>query len=269
MNTCRFDIYDIMACDVYWDYGTPGLPKEQHKWLVAFYATEGRFTPDLIESIDCAGPGGYTNTIANQEFTSKNRNGFIRDPATGNYWYMHNCPTGFMKDGEYTLTVRCKNGDVLKRSRYQDGERSRRLVREYQANAELLRASFSPSTTLPLSPDAPLEGTVVRWTPLSELSGTDAYYIYRVAEGRKTSDWDIQKLVWWDNIFVERLSAAEAGLNRSSVTIRTPLLPNSGYLYFVEITDSNEMGRTNICIFQPFGSFTTHAGKALGDAATA
>jgi len=269
MTDCRFEIFDIMACDVYWDYGTPGLPKQQHKFLVAPYATEGRFTPDLVDEIVCHGPNGYLTHIANQKFTRKNRNGYIHDPLSGNYWYMHNCATGFMEEGDYRIDVVTKSGEVKSKARFQKSEPARSLVSSYLSHSDAIHASFSPSENQPLAEDTPLVGTRVRWSPLKEIAGTDAYYIYRIAEGGSKAEWDIQKLVWWDNIFIERMSDPTAGLNRSEVAIGASLKPRASYLYFVEITDSNAMGQTNICIFQPFRRFVTppiRATDAMADA---
>jgi hypothetical protein len=67
----------------------------------------------------------------------------------------------------------------------------------------------------------------------------------------------VQKLHWWDNIFVERFSKPDAGLNRGGVVIGKELKPKTSYAYFNEITDSNAMGETNICIFQPHQVFAT------------
>jgi hypothetical protein len=40
------------------------------------------------------------------------------------------------------------------------------------------------------------------------------------------------------------------------VTISAELAPGKPYVYFTEITDSNAMGETNMCIFQPHQSFS-------------
>jgi hypothetical protein len=91
----------------------------------------------------------------------------------------------------------------------------------------------------------------------------DAYYIYRISLGKKPRDFNIQKLVWWDNVFVQRLSKADAGLNRGEVVIGNELKPDTSYAYFVETTDSNAMGETNICVFQPHQVFTTPSAKQV------
>jgi len=73
-------------------------------------------------------------------------------------------------------------------------------------------------------------------------------------------------LVWWDNIFLEALyqcqsapdpvaCAFNAGRNRKSVTFESSLEKESSYGFFVELTDSNVMGKTNLCIFQPHHFF--------------
>ena len=269
MSDCNFEIYDIMACDVFWDYGTPGLPKQQHKFLVAFYATKGKFTPDLIDEIVCHGPNGYETHIANQKFTGHNRNGFIHDPLSGNYWYMHNCATGFMEEGEYRIDVVCKNGEVKSKSRFQQSAPARTLVSSYLANADAIYASFSPSEKQPLPDGTPLTGTKVRWTPLKELSRHGRLLHLSRRRGRLEVGVGHPET----GLVGQHLHRADfeptAGLNRSEVAIGATLKPKASYLYFVEITDNNAMGETNICIFQPFRRFVTPEQQAAGVAAQA
>ena len=86
-------IFDIMACNVYWDFDGSPLPREQHKFLVSFYPTKGAPTPELIDSIVAYGPDGYRVEFANQRFTPDNKNGYIYDRTLDYYWYMVNLAT--------------------------------------------------------------------------------------------------------------------------------------------------------------------------------
>lgn len=251
-------IYDIMACNVYMDFENSKLQKEQHKFLIAFYPTPGVPTPDLIDTITASGPDGYKVKFINQEFTRQNINGYIYDAKYNNYWYMVNLPTGFLKGGEYTIEVTCKNGEVVKQSRIQDNAPSTEIVSAYRKHRDAMYASYSLSKTKPMPATAPLQDIKITWSTLKELAGVDAYYIYRLSEGKSGKEFNTQKLVWWDNVFIQRMMGdAEAGRNRGAVVIDTPLKPKENYVYFVEITDSNVMGTTNICIFQPHQVFTT------------
>jgi hypothetical protein len=143
------------------------------------------------------------------------------------------------------------------------------LVKSYLANAGKMAESFSPSERKKMPEGASLSVARIRWSTLKELSGQDAYYIHRLAEGASKSEWDVQKLVWWDNIFIQRIVDPTAGLNRAEVIVNTTLKPKTPYLYFVEITDSNTMGQTNICIFQPFRQFTTPSIQTSAESGTA
>ena len=58
-----------------------------------------------------------------------------------------------------------------------------------------------------------------------------------------------------DNIFLQHATDPTAGLNRDQVVIGAELASNRPYVYFTEITESNAMGDTNMCIFQPHQSF--------------
>lgn len=251
-------IYDIMACNVYVDFEDSRFQKEQHKFLIAFYPTGKTPTPSLIDGITAYGPDGYRVDFINQEFTRQNINGYIYDGKYHNYWYMVNLPTGFLKEGEYTIEVRCKDGNVVKKSRFQDNAPSRAIVSAYRQHRDAMYDSYSLSKTKQMSAGAPLKDIKITWSTLKELGGVDAYYIYRLSEGKSGKEFNTQKLVWWDNVFVQRMRGnAGAGLNRGEVVIDTPLKPKADYVYFVEITDGNVMGATNICIFQPHQLFTT------------
>ena len=249
-------IYDIMACNVYMDFETP-LQKEQHKFLVAFYPTGGAPIPELVEKIRAYGPDGYEVEIKNQEFTGLNRNGWIYDRTTNGHWYMVNLDTGFMKEGKYTIEVTCKDGKVESMSREQKSAPTRAIVSAYTRSREAILDSFTPSSKHPFNAESGLRDVPVSWSSLKALAGQDAYYIYRLSEGRSGKEFNTQKLVWWDNIFVQRGSTPDAGKNRDRVVLDTELKKGTPYVYFVEVTDSNAMGETNICVFQPHQTFHT------------
>jgi hypothetical protein len=259
MSDAKVRIYDIMACNVYWDFDESPLPREQHKFLVSFWPTGDVPAPDLIDRIVARGPGGYEVEFANRPFTNRDTNGHIYDPTLDYYWYMVNLPTGFMDEGEYTIEVTCKDGTVLAKSRVQDNGSADAVVSAYTGHRAEIRASFSPSGDRPLPAGAPLTGVRSSWATLRDLADVDAYYIYRIAEASSAREFDTQRLVWWDNIFIQRAGGGEAGAgrNRGEVAIGTELRPGTSYGYFVEITDGNVQGETNVCVFQPHQFFTT------------
>jgi hypothetical protein len=255
MNAPTVQIYDIMACNVYMDFVNTGLKAEQHKFLVSFFPTGGPPAPELVEKITARGPGGYSVDFINQKFTGANRNGFIYDRTTNAHWYMVNLDTGFMKEGAYEIDVLCKDGTVKSKARHQKNAPSDALVATYLRSRDRIFHSHSPGSSQPLSPGGPLNGLKVKWSSLKELANFDAFYIYRLSEGHSSKEFNTQKLVWWDNIFVQAKGQADAGRNRNEVTITTQLKSGATYVYFTEITDSNAMGDTNICIFQPHQIF--------------
>jgi hypothetical protein len=257
-------IYDIMACNVYVDfdadYVDTKIMKEQHKFLISFSpAGKGVFVPDLIDKITAYGPDGYKVEFAvNQAFDAKNKNGYIHDARYGTYWYMVNLDTGFMKEGKYTIEVKCKNGEVLTQSRIQKEAPSKALVSVYVKNKEEICKSHSPSKFKKMPAGTPLKDVKVSWSSLKQLADFDAYYIFRIREGKASRDFDTQNLVWWDNVFAQRFYGHTIyGINKGEVVIGTELKPKTSYVYFTEITDSNLMGDTNICIFQPHQIFIT------------
>jgi hypothetical protein len=257
MTEPRVEIYDIMACNVYMDFENSVLQKEQHKFLVAFYPTGGAPVPELIESITAYGPDGYKVEIANQEFTPHNRNGWIYDRTTNGHWYMVNLDTGFMNEGNYTIEVKRKDGRTVSHSRRQNNAPGKHLVSAYKQLQEKITNSYTPGRAGEFNKGASLRQVPITWSSLKTLGDVDAYYIFRLSEGRSGKEFNTQKLVWWDNIFVQRVGSPQAGLNRDRVVLGNELSPDKPYVYFVEITDGNKMGDTNICIFQPHQTFHT------------
>jgi hypothetical protein len=234
-------IYDIMACNVYWDFDdSVNLPREQHKFLVSFYPTATPI-PDLIEKMVARGPDGVEVTLTNQMFTNANRDGFIYDPTLDYYWHMLNVPTGYMAEGTYTIEVTTKTGEVVSRSREQRSASTESFVSSYLANKERILDSFGPTS----------------WSTLASYGGPDAYYVYRLAKAASLRDFDTQRLLWWDNIYIQRARGIDeqAGLNRSAVTLPFELESGRSYGHFVEITDGNVQSEANICVFQPHHFF--------------
>ncbi len=257
MSDAIVQIYDIMACNVYMDSESTRLRPDQHKFLVSFFPTDGRPFPELIERITASGPHGYQVAFVNQPFSSAYRNGYIYDRTTNAYWYMVNLDTGFLDEGVYTIDVQCKDGTVQSKSRRQRNGPSDTLVSAYSKYRDRLYESHSPGKAHPFPAGSPLTDVEVKWSSLKELGHYDAFYVCRLSEGRSSKEFDPQNLVWWDNIFARRGTYPEAGRNRNSVTIATALKPATSYVYFTEITDSNAMAGTNICIFQPHQTFST------------
>ncbi|MFX1499824.1 MAG: hypothetical protein ACFFDH_02535 [Promethearchaeota archaeon] len=252
----KIQIYDIMACNVYVDYEFATV-NEQHKFLIAFFPIKDVFIPDLIDSITAYGPDGYRVDFINQEYNLKNINGYILDSAFNSCWYMVNLATGFLKEGEYKIEVKSKNGDVVSKSRYQKSAPGEKLVKAYLESKEKILKSYSPGTINKMPEGTPLEKVKIKWTTLKEAANVDAFYIFRISLGKKPTEFNIQKLVWWDNVFVQRFSEKNYGLNKGEVVVANNLQSNTSYAYFVETTDSNAMGETNICIFQPHQIFAT------------
>ncbi len=217
----------------------------------------------MIDKITAYGPDGYEVEFENQEYNLKNINGYITDAAFNSCWYMVNLPNGFLNKGEYKIEVESKNGEVKTKSRYQKNAPSEALVETYLENKEALYNSYHPSTKNKMPEGTPLKNVKVKWSTLKDLAGLDAYYIYRISLGKTPLEFNIQKLVWWDNVFVERFRNADAGLNRGEVVIKNELKPNTSCAYFVETTDSNAMGETNICVFQPHQVFTTPSAQQV------
>ncbi len=252
-------IYDIMACNVYWDFDNTPLNKEQHKFVVSLYPTPGTPTPDLIDTITAYGPNGYELGITNQQQNNVNRDGWIYDPTLDYYWYMVNTNNGFMEPGEYTIEIKCKDGSTTSMSRIQDNDVSKQVLDAYIENRDEVYNSFSPTNEKPLEAGASLENIPASWKSLKDVAEVDAYNVLRIGEATNSMEFNTQNLTWWDNIFMQAVANADplAGQNRNSVTIATKLKPQTSYGYFIETIDSNVQGKTNICILQPHHFFVT------------
>jgi hypothetical protein len=254
MSNGKVEIYDLMACNVYMDFVTD-LPKEQHKFLIAFHPTGGDPLPELIESITARGPNGYSVQMSNQRYTPVNRDGWIFDRTTNSHWYMTNLHTGFMAPGEYVIEVKAKDGSTKSISRVQDNAPSDALMAAYRKSQDELAASWAPARGELV--EGGLKDITIQCKAIQALTGQDAYYVFRLSEGKSGKEFDTQNLVWWDNIFLQRFTDPKAGLNRNKLTVQTVLEPGKHYVYFTELTDGNSMGGTNICVFQPHQTFRT------------
>lgn len=248
-----FELYDLMACNVYWDFGEYPGGKCQHKYLFAVAAPPNGFDPICVEKIVAYGPNGFQTEIANERFVQKTANGYIHDARFGNYWYMKNMRGHFMEAGEHVIEVTFKNGKKSSISRIQDGEASDALYHSYLEAKPKIK--FSPTSTLPAGTD--LSKVEASWTSLKSLGGIDAFYIFRLAKAERSDDFDIQNLTWWDNVFVKRLTDPMTGQNKDRILIEETLEHDTGYGWWVEVTDSNRMGGSNLCCFQPVQLFRT------------
>ena len=259
MADAEIKIYDIMACNVYWDFENSSMPKQTHKMLVALYPTPGVTAPERIEKIMAYGPDGYEVAFANEKFVNTKLNGWFYTPEIQNYWYMVNLPTGFLKEGEYTIEVTCKDGSVDRKSRVQNNAPSDALVEAYLKHYDRIFESFSPSKAKPFPKDTSLKDVKLSWSTIKDVAGLDAFYVTRLAESSTSREFDGNNLTYFDNIYVQRLYNNDpgAGRNRNEVVIGKELKPQTNYGYFVEITDANVGGEANICIFQPHQFFKT------------
>ena len=259
MTTPELKIYDIMACNVYWDFENSPMPKETHKMLVALYPTPGVAAPDHIEKITAYGPDGYEVSFVNEKYNIAKYNGWFYTPEIQNYWYMVNLPTGFLKEGEYTIEVVGKDGSVDTKSRTQDNGPSDAAVEAYLKNHDEVFDSFSPSKKQPLAGNAGLSDIELKWSTLKDVADLDAFYVTRLCASSTPLEFDGNNLTLFDNIYYQRLvnNDPTAGRNRNSVIVEKTLEPQTNYGYFVEITDANIGGEANICIFQPHQFFKT------------
>ena len=258
MGNPEIKIFDIMACNVYWDFENSPFPKETHKLLVALFPTPGVVAPDFVESIKGYGPNGYEFPIAvHEKYSTINKNGWLYTPGIQNYWWMFNIPKGFMKEGEYTIEITCKDGSIVRKSKIQKDAQSEKCVESYLKNRDKIYNSHFPSKTKPFS--GSLKDVSLSWTPLSGFGGPDEFYVTRVAECSVPLGFDGNNLTYFDNIYVQRLRTGDvnAGKNLTGTTIDTELKPETNYGYFVEITDGNIAGEANICIFQQHQFFKT------------
>lgn len=259
MSEAEIKIYDIMACNVYWDFHNSPMPKETHKMLVALNPTPGVKVPELIESIKAYGPNGYEVEFKNEKYDPTVYNGWFYTPELQNYWWMINLPTGFLEEGEYTIEVKCKDGRSDKKSRIQNNKPSDEAVESFLKNRDEILESFAPSKNTKINADSGLKNVELSWKTLKDVGGPDSFSVTRLAQASKPIEFDGNNLTYFDNIYFERLvkNNEAAGQNRAKVTVPVELKPDSTYGYFVEITDGNIAGDANYCIFQEHQFFQT------------
>lgn len=248
-------IFDIMACNVYMDYDFLTRNKEQHKFVVSFYPSPGVVLPEVIDGITAYGPDGYKVDFKNEMFDKKTLNGYVHVKSMNSYYYAVYLTTGFMKEGEYTIEVKLKDGRTLKKSRVQNNASTRAAMNFYMKNRDKMRSAQSPSRNNP--PQAISNIKFTRST-MKDLNGPDAYYVTYLYEADAPEKAQSVNVIWWDNIFIRKLGGdAQAGFNRSEVALPKELKPKTTYVYFVEVMDQNTQGDVNYTIFQPHQVFTT------------
>ncbi len=161
-----FELYDLMACNVYWDFGEYPGGKCQHKYLFAVAAPPNGFDPICVEKIVAYGPNGFQTEIANERFVQKTANGYIHDARFGNYWYMKNMRGHFMEAGEHVIEVTFKNGKKSSISRIQDGEASDALYHSYleaKPKDQVLADEHAPGGDRPVEGGGELDIAEVAW----------------------------------------------------------------------------------------------------------
>ena len=234
-------IRSIVVTQVFADAQTDGL--RMGKFVVILDAA---LQHGQVESIVASGPGGYRFEVAVHEaLDARNLNGYLVDGATGGAWFMAFDRRGFLEDGPYTIEVRLASGEVRRRSR------------TLRHDGALLAAYLERRASIERRPVGviPWNGGVasVSWTTLAALSGPDAYYCLRVSRGRSFPSVDLQRLVFFDDIF--EAADASAGRNRDSAPVRLHEGCNQ-YTWFVEMLDSNRYEDVNLAVLQPAAWFT-------------
>jgi hypothetical protein len=240
-------IKDIVVCNIYWeDYKYVDLPGPR---LSKFVVTFNSFRPvdtEAIESLSVKGPENYTYKIDIVPYNRKNLNGFIETPGTT--WFMAFDRRGFLKNGPYTITLKYRGGKVSRKSRvlnYTDT-----ILNVYLKT----KLSFSPTGRLPDSDR--LDGITLRWTVLPKVK---AYYETRLGKYPLTeSSGTSSGWVFQDSIFGYGTgNPTNTGLNKGNVRVGKTLQPDTGYLWFTEILDSNNFNQINIAIFESYQYFRT------------
>jgi len=143
---------------------------------------------------------------------------------------------GFLKEGQYQITVTRNNGKVLQMSK------------TLKFNRALLEAYLkTPKTFVPqgnVVPDA--TGLLLQWLTIT---GMDAYYCSRVQQvGKDFATGNVH----FDNIF---LRGGRAGFNQKEIRVTAPLEKDKSYVWFTEILDSNRLREVNMAIFLEFQFF--------------
>ncbi len=226
-------IADIVVTQVYWDF-QDNQPRRQSKFVVIFDGMFGVDSTQAIKSMYAEGPNNYRFEIKSQPYDPSGGNGYIEEASLGNLiWYMAFDRTGFLVDGEYTITAEFTNGGKSQMSRvlqYDDG-----LLSSYLANKD--RLVFSPTAwgvppAEPVAVSDPQTVVEARWTTLDSFGGPDAYYCIRASEDTG-GGWDSGNLAVFDNIFGQSASVPTAGLNKSSISLNTtpPLKQDASYMW--------------------------------------
>jgi hypothetical protein len=243
------DIKNIVVCNVYWeDFKAVSLPYPGvSKFVVTFGAAAN---PDLMESITVKGPEGYTYNISLKRYTTENLNGYLG--TADRIWFMGFDRRGFLKDGQYDITLAYKSGGVTRKGRVL--KYSSEILDAYLK----IKPEFSPTGHVPAG--ASLSDITLKWTVVP---GVEAHYMTRIGTNRNSRDNWTTSFGWifQDTIFGYGTgNPSNRGINKGELKVEKTLKPGRQYLWFTEILDSDDFNKINIAIFLKYQYLIT-AGK--------
>ncbi|THB64506.1 MAG: hypothetical protein D6B26_04850, partial [Spirochaetaceae bacterium] len=159
----------------------------------------------------------------------------------GNYiMYQAYDTRGFLENGEYRLEVVYKNGQVSSKSKVLASDLS--IVEKYLS----MNKEFQPVGETAIDFNEP---TRLKW---SMPQGGQYYAVTRLKHFIPNEPF-YENILYWNNAFYMR---GDAGLMMSELEIpRGIIKPDTKYVWFTEILDSNHLPEVNTAIFLPFQTF--------------
>jgi len=235
-------LFGIVAAQVYHDF--PSLLGLGNAFKFEAFI-DPRIEPGQVASLRVHGPDGFVFAFENRPF-SDFFNGYVRNARVHALWYQA-VGVGSLQDGRYTIELSLTTGERE--------ERSRDLVSNF-ALRDFYLAHRDELEYRPSGGKSPAHDTVLRWTPLRELGGPDAYYNAWVSPG--TSEYVAGETLRGDSIFSDAVGDPDAGLNRGSSRQGSPELPLplGPQTWQPEILDANVLDDIDMIIFPPGQHFT-------------
>ncbi len=224
------------------EYPATRINKPEHaKFLVMFYPAQPRI--EDIEYIKAIGPDNYKIDFKiNQKYNRENLNGYISNAYV--LWFMVWDTRDFIKQGNYTIIIKYKDGTMYRKSRYVNSKH------DFLTKYKELKKKFIPKGNIAFNKIK--NGISFKWKTIPDMH---LYYCFRLAQYKPGMNFaDSKQLILFDNIFFEK--QPEYGLNKSSVNFEGLLDKNVKYTWFVEITDSNRLSEVDLVIYQKFQYFS-------------
>jgi len=248
------DIYDLQVANFYNDGAPASFTNKNWARIVVVPGgplpiIPGAFCQSSVQSVSVTGPAGFNKPIGNVPFSTGNLSGYLKDPGTGAIAYTKIQGKGFLPNGQYTATVKYKNGVSKSKTRTLNFDANdQKILDKYLAQRDAFAAGRKPAQAAKIPAGTSPTGVKLQWTKLNMASGpfdffpTTVFYSGRVSTG---TGGDPGKGFWSSSCILGDLLCS---FNGSEFAIDKPLTPGASYSWSLDLSDSSAMATQDLVI---------------------